>query len=126
VPIPGGYTWITPYLAYSQSGVGPTVVTTTFDTTTTPGYVAGSTAVILDVQLIAATNSSFYTARVVINNLNAVGTSLTSSFAADVDTNQLIVPIVSSTTLNIDVSRTGPGTGNNSWDLSIRVIGFIG
>ena len=126
VPIPGGYTWITPYLAYSQSGVGPTVVTTTFDTTTTPGYVAGSTAVILDVQLIAATSSSFYTARVVINNLNAVGTSLTSSFAADVDTNQLIVPIVSSTTLNIVVSRTGPGTGNNSWDLSIRVIGFIG
>jgi hypothetical protein len=80
----------------------------------------------LDVQLIAATSSSFYTARVVINNLNAVGTSLTSSFAADVDTNQLIVPIVSSTTLNIVVSRTGPGTGNNSWDLSIRVIGFIG
>lgn len=126
VPAPGGYTWITPYLAYSQSGVGPTVITTTFDTTTTPGYVAGSTAVILDVQLIAATSSSFYAARVVINNLNAVGTSLTSSFAADVDTNQLIVPIVSSPTLNIVVSRTGPGTGNNGWDLSIRVIGFIG
>jgi hypothetical protein len=94
--------------------------------TTTPGYVAGSTAVILDAQLFAATNSSYYTARVVINNLNAVGTSLTSSFAADMDTNQLIVPIVSGTTLSIVVSKTGSGAGNNDWELSIRVIGFIG
>jgi hypothetical protein len=126
VPIPGGYTWITPHLAYSQSGAGPTVGTFTFDTATTPGYVAGSTAVILDAQLFAATTSSYYTARVVINNLNAVGTSLTSSFAADMDTNQLIVPIVSGTTLSIVVSKTGAGAGNNDWELSIRVIGFIG
>ena len=126
VPIPGGYTWITPYLAYSQTGAGPTVGTFTFDTTTTPGYVAGSTAVILDVQLFAATTSSYYTARVVINNLNAVGTSLTSSFAADMDTNQLIVPITSTTTLSIVVTNTGPSAGNNNWNLSIRVIGFIG
>jgi hypothetical protein len=126
VPIPGGYTWITPYLAYSQSGAGPTVGTFTFDTATTPGYVAGSTAVILDAQLFAATNNSYYTARVVINNLNAVGTSLTSSFAADMDTNQIIVPITSGTTLSIVVSKTGAGAGNNDWELSIRVIGFIG
>jgi hypothetical protein len=126
VPIPGGYTWITPHLAYSQSGAGPTPITQVYDVTTTPGYVAGSTAVILDAQLFAATNSSYYTARVVINNLNAVGTSLTSSFAADMDTNQLIVPIVSGTTLSIVVSKTGSGAGNNDWELSIRVIGFIG
>jgi hypothetical protein len=126
VPIPGGYTWITPHLAYSQSGAGPTVGTFTFDTSTTPGYVAGSTAVILDAQLFAATNNSYYTARVVINNLNAVGTSLTSSFAADMDTNQIIVPITSGTTLSIVVSKTGAGAGNNDWELSIRVIGFIG
>jgi hypothetical protein len=126
VPIPGGYTWITPYLAYSQTGVGPTGGTFTFDTTTTPGYVAGSTAVILDVQLIAATTSSYYTARVVINGLNSVGTSLTSGFAADVDTNQLFVPITSTTTLSIVVINTGPSAGNNNWNLSIRVIGFIG
>jgi hypothetical protein len=126
VPIPGGYTWITPYLAYSQTGTGPTTGTFTFDTTTTPGYVAGSTAVILDVQLIAATTSSYYTARVVINGLNSVGTSLTSGFAADVDTNQLLVPITSTTTLSIVVTNTGPSAGNNNWNLSIRVIGFIG
>jgi hypothetical protein len=126
VPIPGGYTWITPYLAYSQSGVGPTVGTFTFNTTTTPGYVAGSTAVILDVQLYAATNNSYYDAFVEVSGFRAVATSLTNSFAADADTNQLIVPIVSSTTLNIVVSKTGPGTGNNDWNLSIRVIGFIG
>ena len=126
VPIPGGYTWITPHLAYSQTGTGPTVGTFTFDTTTTPGYVAGSTAVILDVQLIAATTSSYYTARVVINGLNSVGTSLTSGFAADVDTNQLLVPITSTTTLSIVVTNTGPSAGNNNWNLSIRVIGFIG
>ena len=126
VPIPGGYTWITPYLAYSQSGVGPTVGTFTFNTTTTPGYVAGSTAVILDVQLYAATNNSYYSAFVEVSGFRAVATSLTNSFAADADTNQLIVPIVSSTTLNIVVSKTGPGAGNNDWNLSIRVIGFIG
>ena len=126
VPIPGGYTWITPYLAYSQSGVGPTVGTFTFNTTTTPGYVAGSTAVILDVQLYAATNNSYYSAFVEVSGFRAVATSLTNSFAADADTNQLIVPIVSSTTLNIVVSKTGPGAGNNDWNLSIRVVGFIG
>jgi hypothetical protein len=126
VPIPGGYTWITPYLAYSQTGTGPTVGTFTFDTATTPGYVAGSTVVILDVQLIAATTNSYYTARVVINGLNSVGTSLTSGFAADVDTNQLLVPITSTTTLSIVVTNTGPSAGNNNWNLSIRVIGFIG
>ena len=126
VPAPGGYTWITPHLAYSQSGAGPTVGTFTFDTATTPGYVAGSTAVILDAQLFAATTNSYYTARVVINNLNAVGTSLTSSYAADMDTNQIIVPITSGTTLSIVVSKTGSGAGNNDWELSIRVIGFIG
>jgi hypothetical protein len=126
VSIPGGYTWITPYLAYSQSGVGPTVGTFTFNTTTTPGYVAGSTAVILDVQLYAATTNSYYSAFVEISGLRAVATSLTNSFAADADTNQLIVPIVSSTTLNIVVSKTGSGAGNNDWNLSIRVIGFIG
>lgn len=126
VTIPGGYTWITPYLAYSQSGVGPTVGTFTFNTTTTPGYVAGSTAVILDVQLYAATTNSYYSAFVEISGFRAVATSLTNSFAADADTNQLIVPIVSSTTLNIVVSKTGPGAGNNDWNLSIRVVGFIG
>lgn len=126
VPIPGGYTWITPYLAYSQSGVGPTVGTFTFNTTTTPGYVAGSTAVILDVQLYAATNNSYYSAFVEVSGFRAVATSLTNSFAADADTNQLIVPIVSSTTLNIVVTKTGPGAGNNDWNLSIRVVGFIG
>ena len=126
VPIPGGYTWITPYLAYSQSGVGPTVGTFTFNTTTTPGYVAGSTAVILDVQLYAATTNSYYSAFVEVSGFRAVATSLTNSFAADADTNQLIVPIVSSTTLNIVVSKTGPGAGNNDWNLSIRVVGFIG
>ena len=126
VPIPGGYTWITPYLAYSQSGAGPTTGTFTFNTTTTPGYVAGSTAVILDVQLYAATTNSYYAAFVEISGLRAVATSLTNSFAADADTNQLIVPIVSSTTLNIVVSKTGAGAGNNDWELSIRVIGFIG
>ena len=126
VSIPGGYTWITPYLAYSQSGVGPTVGTFTFNTTTTPGYVAGSTAVILDVQLYAATTNSYYSAFVEISGFRAVATSLTNSYAADADTNQLIVPIVSSTTLNIVVSKTGPGAGNNDWNLSIRVVGFIG
>jgi hypothetical protein len=125
VPIPGGYTWITPYLAYSQTGAGPTVGTFTFDTTTTPGYVAGSTAVILDIQLIAATTSSYYDATVKINGFNGVGTALTNSFAADVDTNQLIIPLTS-TTLSIVVANAGPGAGNNRWNLSIRVIGFIG
>ena len=125
VPIPGGYTWITPYLAYSQTGAGPTVGTFTFDTTTTPGYVAGSTAVILDIQLIAATSSSYYDATVKINGFNGVGTALTNSFAADVDTNQLIIPLTS-TTLSIVVANAGPGAGNNRWNLSIRVIGFIG
>lgn len=125
VPIPGGYTWITPYLAYSQTGAGPTAGTFTFDTTTTPGYVAGSTAVILDIQLIAATTSSYYDATVKINGLNGVGTALTNSFAADVDTNQLIIPLTS-TTLSIVVANAGPGAGNNRWNLSIRVIGFIG
>ena len=126
VPIPGGYTWITPYLAYSQSGTGPTIGTFTFNTATTPGYVAGSTGVILDVQLYAATTNSYYSAFVEISGLRAVATSLTNSFAADADTNQLIVPIVSSTTLNIVVTKTGPGAGNNDWNLSIRVVGFIG
>ena len=126
VPIPGGYTWITPYLAYSQVGTGPTVGTFTFNTTTTPGYVAGSTAVILDVQLFAATTSSYYSAFVEISGFRAVATSLTNSFAADADTNQLIVPIVLSTTLNIVVTNTGPSAGNNNWNLSIRVVGFIG
>jgi hypothetical protein len=126
VSIPGGYTWITPYLAYSQVGTGPTAGTFTFNTTTTPGYVAGSTAVILDVQLYAATTSSYYTAFVEISGFRAVATSLTNSYAADADTNQLIVPIVSSTTLNIVVTNTGPSAGNNNWNLSIRVIGFIG
>lgn len=126
VSIPGGYTWITPYLAYSQVGTGPTVGTFTFNTTTTPGYVAGSTAVILDVQLYAATTSSYYTAFVEISGFRAVATSLTNSYAADADTNQLIVPIVSSTTLNIVVTNTGPSAGNNNWNLSIRVVGFIG
>lgn len=126
VSIPGGYTWITPYLAYSQVGTGPTAGTFTFNTITTPGYVAGSTAVILDVQLIAATSSSFYTAKVDINGFSAVGTSLTSSFAADVDTNQLILPIVSTTTLSIVVTNLGPGAGNNNWNLFIKVVGFIG
>lgn len=126
VPIPGGYTWITPYLAYSQVGTGPTAGTFTFNTTTTPGYVAGSTAVILDVQLYAATTSSYYTAFVEISGFRAVATSLTNSFAADADTNQLIVPIISSTTLNIVVTNTGPSAGNNNWNLSIRVVGFIG
>lgn len=126
VPIPGGYTWITPYLAYSQVGAGPTAGTFTFNTTTTPGYVAGSTAVILDVQLVAATTNSYYTAKVDINGFSAVGTSLTSSFAADVDTNQLILPIVSTTTLSIVVTNSGPGVGNNNWNLFIKVVGFIG
>jgi hypothetical protein len=126
VPAPGGYTWITPYLAYSQVGAGPTAGTFTFNTTTTPGYVAGATAVILDVQLIAATTNSYYTAKVDINGFSAVGTSLTSGFAADVDTNQLILPIVSSTTLSIVVTNTGPGAGNNNWNLFIKVVGFIG
>lgn len=126
VSIPGGYTWITPYLAYSQSGTGPTIGTFTFNTATTPGYVAGSTGVILDVQLYAATTNSYYSAFVEISGLRAVATSLTNSFAADADTNQLIVPIVSSTTLNIVVSKTGPGAGNNDWNLSIKVVGFIG
>ena len=126
VSIPGGYTWITPYLAYSQVGTGPTVGTFTFNTTTTPGYVAGSTAVILDVQLYAATTSSYYTAFVEISGFRAVATSLTNSYAADADTNQMIVPIVSSTTLNIVVTNTGPSAGNNNWNLSIRVVGFIG
>ena len=126
ISIPGGYTWITPYLAYSQVGTGPTVGTFTFNTTTTPGYVAGSTAVILDVQLYAATTSSYYTAFVEISGFRAVATSLTNSYAADADTNQMIVPIVSSTTLNIVVTNTGPSAGNNNWNLSIRVVGFIG
>lgn len=126
VPIPGGYTWITPYLAYSQVGAGPTAGTFTFNTTTTPGYVAGSTAVILDVQLVAATTNSYYTAKVDINGFSAVGTSLTSGFAADVDTNQLIIPIVSSTTLSIVVTNLGPSAGNNNWNLFIKVVGFIG
>lgn len=126
VPIPGGYTWITPYLAYSQVGAGPTAGTFTFNTTTTPGYVAGSTAVILDVQLVAATTNSYYTAKVDINGFSAVGTSLTSGFAADVDTNQLILPIVSTTTLSIVVTNLGPGVGNNNWNLFIKVVGFIG
>lgn len=126
VSIPGGYTWITPYLAYSQVGAGPTAGTFTFNTTTTPGYVAGSTAVILDVQLVAATTNSYYTAKVDINGFSAVGTSLTSGFAADVDTNQLIIPIVSSTTLSIVVTNLGPSAGNNNWNLFIKVVGFIG
>ena len=126
ISIPGGYTWITPYLAYSQVGTGPTVGTFTFNTTTTPGYVAGSTAVILDVQLYAATTSSYYTAFVEISGFRAVATSLTNSYAEEADTNQMIVPIVSSTTLNIVVTNTGPSAGNNNWNLSIRVVGFIG
>jgi hypothetical protein len=93
--------------------------------TTTPGYVAGSTSVILDVQLIAATTSSYYDATVKINGFNAVGTALTNSFAADVDTNQLIIPLTT-TNLSIVVANAGPGAGNNRWNLSIRVIGFIG
>jgi len=125
VPIPGGYTWITPYLAYSQTGAGPTPITQVYDVTTTPGYVAGSTSVILDVQLIAATTSSYYDATVKINGFNAVGTALTNSFAADVDTNQLIIPLTT-TNLSIVVANAGPGAGNNRWNLSIRVIGFIG
>ena len=125
ISIPGGYTWITPYLAYSQTGAGPTVGTFTFYTTTTPGYVAGSTAVILDIQLIAATTSSYYDATVKINGFNGVGTALTNGFAADVDTNQLIIPLTS-TTLSIVVANVGPGAGNNRWNLSIRVVGFIG
>jgi hypothetical protein len=125
VSIPGGYTWITPHLAYSQTGAGPTPITQVYDVTTTPGYVAGSTSVILDVQLIAATTSSYYDATVKINGFNAVGTALTNSFAADVDTNQLIIPLTT-TNLSIVVANAGPGAGNNRWNLSIRVIGFIG
>jgi hypothetical protein len=125
VSIPGGYTWITPHLAYSQTGTGPTPITQVYDVTTTPGYVAGSTSVILDVQLIAATTSSYYDATVKINGFNAVGTALTNSFAADVDTNQLIIPLTT-TNLSIVVANAGPGAGNNRWNLSIRVIGFIG
>jgi len=125
VSIPGGYTWITPHLAYSQTGVGPTAGTFTFNTTTTPGYVSGSTAVILDIQLIAATTNSYYDATVKINGFNAVGTALTNSYAADVDTNQLILPLTT-TTLNIVVANAGPGAGNNRWNLVIYVVGFIG
>jgi hypothetical protein len=130
VSAPGGYTWITPYQVAALSQIAsssPVNGTSTFIASDTIGWVAGSKAVILDIQLIAATNTQLYKTVISINGLNACAAYLGASFSAVTDTNQLIVPIVSSTTLSMLVTTVTYNSGTYSnWSLIVKVVGFIG
>ena len=130
VPAPGGYTWITPYQVAVLSQVAsssPVNGTFTFNVPDTTGWVAGSKAVILDVQLIAATNTQLYKTVVSINGLNACAAYLGASFSTVTDTNQLTVPIISATTLTMLVTTITQNAGTYSnWSLIVKVVGFIG
>jgi len=131
VPAPGGYTWLAaPYQVAALSQVAsssPVNGTFPYDVSATPGFVSGSKAVILDVQLVCATNTQTYKTVVSINGLNACAAYLGSSFSAVTDTNQMIVPIVSSTSLSMLVTTIPYNSGTYSnWSLIVKVIGFIG
>ena len=129
VPAPGGYTWITPYsipvFAASSSSGGAVAATSTFDVSTITGFPVGSQMVILDVRVYASTTNSYYTADFTINGLVAALVSVNAGFATATDTNQIIVPITSSTVLSLVITTTG-GAGNNVYNQAFRVIGFIG
>lgn len=121
-----GWAWVTPVTAFSQNAPGPQWGTFNFDTSGVPGRPAGAKIVILDVRLIAATTNSYYTARVLVNQLTAAQAAVHASFESDTTTNQLMVPVENSPIITMDVSRTaGSGNGNNTWALLIRVVGFI-
>jgi hypothetical protein len=130
VPAPGGYTWITPHQVTALSQVAsssPVNGTFPYDVSSTPGFVSGSKAVILDVQLICATNTQTYKTVVSINGLNACAAYLGASFSAVTDTNQMIVPIVTSTSLSMLVTTVTYNSGTYSnWSLIVKVVGFIG
>lgn len=130
VPAPGGYTWITPYQVVPLSQISsssPVNGSFSFNVPDTTGWVAGSKAVILDVQLIAATNTQLYKTVISVNGLNACAAYLGASFSAVTDTNQLTVPIVSATTLNMLVTTVTYNSGTYSnWSLIVKVVGFIG
>lgn len=130
VPAPGGYTWLdTPYqiTAFSQITVSPVNGTSTFNVSLTPGFVPEYKAVILDVQLICATNNQTYKTVVTINGLNACAAYLGSSFSAVTDTNQMMVPIVNSNILTMLVTTVTYNSGAYvNWNLIVKVVGFIG
>ena len=131
VPAPGGYTWLaSPYqiAAFSQiASSSPVNGTFPYDVSSTPGFVAGSKAVILDIQLLGATNTQTYKTVVSINGLSACAAYLGSSFSTVTDTNQLIVPIVTSTSLSMLVTTVTYNAGTYSnWSLIVKVVGFIG
>lgn len=129
VPIPGGYTWITPYsipsFAASSSSGGAVAGTSTFDVSTITGFPTGAQMVILDARVNASTTNSYYTADFTINGLVAALVSVNAGFATATDTNQIIVPITSSTVLSLVITKSG-GAGNNVYNQAFRVIGFIG
>lgn len=131
VPAPGGYTWLaSPYqiAAFSQiASSSPVNGTFPYDVSSTPGFVAGSKAVILDIQLLGATNTQTYKTVVSINGLSACAAYLGSSFSTVTDTNQLIVPIVNSPSLSMLVTTVTYNAGTYSnWSLIVKVVGFIG
>lgn len=125
IPYSTGYTWVTPAVAFTQSGSGPATGTFTFDVAGVTGYPSGAKVVILDVSLVAGTHSSFYTAFVKVNGFTAALMKLTSSFASGSDSGQILIPIESSTVLTMVISKTG-SNGNSDWNLDINVVGFIG
>jgi hypothetical protein len=131
VSAPGGYTWLAaPYQVPALSQVAsssPVNSSFPYDVSATPGWVAGSKAVILDVQLICATNTQTYKTVVSINGLNACAAYLGASFSAVTDTNQMIVPIVSSTSISMLVTTIPYNSGTyGNWSLIVKVVGFIG
>lgn len=129
VSIPGGYTWlatpstIAPF-TYSLSPGGPSDASVNFNVSSLAP--AGSKMVILDVKANFAlgNTSGGATVYVTINGYYASLLSVGNSFGTASDTNQIIVPIESSTILTMTTDATG--VINNGYSQTVRVLGFIG
>jgi hypothetical protein len=129
VPIPGGYTWLpTPStiasFTLSISSGGPTPGSISYDVG--PLGPAGAKMVILDINAGFALVSTSGGASVdlTINGFFAARLNVGNSFGSSSDTNQIIVPIESSTVLTLNTVKVG--SINNSYSQTVRVLGFIG
>ena len=129
VSIPGGYTWlatpstIAPF-TYSLSPGGPSDASVSFNVSSLAP--AGSKMVILDVKATFALGNTSGAAMVyvTINGYYASLLSVGNSFGTASDTNQIFVPIESSTILTMTTDATG--VINNGYSQTVRVLGFIG
>lgn len=129
VSIPGGYTWLaTPStilpFTYNVATGGPPPGSVTHSVASLAP--AGSKMVILDIKANFALQSTYGGAsvEVTINGYFAALLGAGNSFGTASDTNQIIVPIETSTDLTMNTVVSG--VINNSYSQTVRVLGFIG